>query len=236
MYVRQGAPWHARLSGIGYSSAMLDLPDLPLLDKTQLIGGCLRLPFRVEATRLRDEVEALPGELWGSRGGRVGVHRQAEAIFLRGHAPAAGELPIEDRPPLQRLPYVRELIEHGLGAQPLRCLLARLPPGVIVGLHIDRPPYFGKSLRIHFPVTTSEHAWMYCCGLNYQMRAGEVWVLNNSSVHGVWNASPDQWRTHLICDFVPTPALLELMSRGDRYLGISRPDVERRISEDRDAR
>jgi len=209
---------------------MLDLPGLPLLDKSRLIGGCLRLPFQVDAARLRAEVEALPGDLWGSRGGRVGVHRQAEAIFLRGHAPAEGELPIEDRPPLQRLPYVRELMEHGLGAQPLRCLLARLPPGVVVGLHVDRPPYFGKSLRVHFPVVTSEDAWMYCCGLSYRMGAGEVWVLNNSDAHGVWNASPDRARTHLICDFIPSPALLDLMSRGDRHLGLSQSEVEQRVS------
>jgi Aspartyl/Asparaginyl beta-hydroxylase len=215
---------------------MLDLPELPLLDKTRLIGGCMRLPLKIDAARLRAEIEALPTELWGTRGGRVGVHRTAEAIFLRGYAPAEGDKPIEDRPPLDLLPYAREVIERRLGAQPLRCLLARLPPGVVVGLHVDRPPYFGKSLRVHFPVVTNDDAWMYCCGLSYRMRSGEVWVLNNSGMHGVWNASADGARTHMICDFIPSPALLDLMSRGERHLGIEEPAVQQRLAAASEAR
>src|SRR5437016_2818694 len=76
---------------------MLDLSTHPVLDKVALIGACARLPLRCDAERLRAEVAALPASLWGTRGGRVGVHNAAQAIFLRGHAPAEGPRPIEDR-------------------------------------------------------------------------------------------------------------------------------------------
>lgn len=208
---------------------MLDLPDRPVLDKHQLVGGCLRLPLVVDAARLAAEIDALGTGVWGTTDGRVGVHRSAEALFLRGHAPAEGELPIGDRPALDRLPYARAVLAS-IGAPPLRCLLARLPAGRTIAPHIDRAPYFAKTIRIHVPVTTCDRVFMLCGGYSYQMRAGEVWALNNSTEHGVWNADPVLSRTHLICDFLPAPPLLELLVRGDRSLGRDDPEVRRHLA------
>jgi hypothetical protein len=195
---------------------MLDLPGQPVIDKALLVGGCTRLPLEVDAGRLAAEVAALPPTLWGTRGGRVGVHEAAEAIFLRGHAPAEGDRPIEDRPPLTLLPYVRDIITVQIPAPPQRCLLARLPGGAVVPPHVDQAPYFAKTLRLHVPVETHERAWMYAAGRRFHMAAGEVWVLNNSAPHAVDNEDPVRPRTHLICDFVPTPALLGLLVCGER--------------------
>jgi hypothetical protein len=63
------------------------------------------------------------------------------------------------------------------------------------------------------------------------MRAGEVWVLNNSTRHAVWNEHATLSRTHLICDFLPSPALLDLLSRGDRSLGRRMPVVEQHVAQ-----
>jgi Aspartyl/Asparaginyl beta-hydroxylase len=199
--------------------AMLDIATQPILDKCQLIGGCLRLPLQVDAARFAAEVDALGAGVWGTTGGRVGVHSAAEALFLRGHAPAQGDIPIADRPVLDHLPYARAIMGM-LQAPPLRCLLARLPGGGSIASHIDRAPYFSKSIRIHVPVTTHERSYMFCAGLSYRMRAGEVWALNNSTHHGVWNADPDHSRTHMICDFTLTPQLAALLQAGDRSLGV----------------
>ncbi|MCE7902632.1 MAG: hypothetical protein DYH20_08250 [Gammaproteobacteria bacterium PRO9] len=208
---------------------MLDLPGSPVLDKDHLLGGCVRLPLDVDAARLAAEIDALGQAPWGTTGGRVGVHRAAEALFLRGHAPAEGPLPIEDRPVLERLPYAREVLAM-LGAPAQRCLLARLPAGQVVATHIDRAPYFSKTLRIHVPVTTHPAVHMWCAGLSYRMAAGEVWVLHNGAPHGVWNADASRARTHLICDFIPTTALLALVAAGERSLGRDLPEVAQRLS------
>ncbi len=207
---------------------MLDLPGQPVLDKQRLIGGCARLRLCVDADRLAAEIAALPNDHWGS-GGRVGVHRPAEALFLRGHAPAEGELPIEDRPVLAELPYAREIMTL-VGAPPQRCLLARLPAQRTVALHIDRAPYFSKTIRVHVPVETHEQAWMLAGGLAYRMRAGEVWALNNSAEHGVWNADATRSRTHLICDFTLSPALALLLAQADRGLGERHAEAEQRVA------
>jgi len=209
---------------------MLDLPGQPVIDKTALVGGCLRLALRVDAERLADEVASLPASLWGSRGGRVGVHNDAEAVFLRGYAPAQGPLPIEDREPLALLPYVREIIQQLIPASPERCLIARLPGGASIAPHIDRAPYFAKTLRLHFPIVSHDLAWMMAGSLCYLMKPGEIWVLNNSAPHAVWNADPDRSRTHMICDFLPTPALLQLLAEGDRSLGRRVESVDRHFA------
>jgi hypothetical protein len=212
---------------------MLTLPDQPLLDKIALIGGCMRLDLPIDHARLLREVEALPEDLWGQRGGRVGVHNPAQAIFLRGHAPAEGELPVEDRDALDHLPYVRELIERAIPAQPLRCLIALLPPGAVIAPHIDQADYFSKTIRLHVPITSNENVWMYCAGQCYRMRPGELWALNNSTVHGVVNADSAASRIHLICDFLASPELLELLERGERDLGERNPMIEARLYAER---
>lgn len=205
---------------------MIDLASIQPLDKRALIGGCARLPVRVDAQRLAAEVAALPAALWGSRGGRVGVHSQAEAIFLRGYAPAEGDKPIEDREPFAELPYLRSIFAEQIRARPLRCLLAKLHGGASIAPHVDKGEYFAKSIRLHLPVTTHDAVAMYSAGRVYRMRAGEVWALDNCDVHGVLNASATESRIHVICDFLSDAPLLELLTRAERGLGAVDPAVE----------
>lgn len=208
---------------------MFDLPDSPL-DKAALIGACARLPIAVDAMRLRAEVDALPESLWETRAGRLGPHDAARAVFLRGYAPAEGRgKPVEDRESLAQLPYAREIITRLLPAPPQRCLLARLPAGAMVPPHSDIGPYFLKTIRIHVPVITHENVWMYCDGRVFRMRAGEVWALNNIAEHAVWNADATRPRTHMICDYLPSPALLDLLARAERNLGTVNAEVERHL-------
>jgi hypothetical protein len=202
---------------------MLDLPGYTVIDKDRIVGGCIKLPLEIDVDRLTEEYRALPESIWGSSGGRVGVHRAAEAVFLRGYAPAEGEKPIADRPALDSLPYVRYLIEQAIPATAFRCLLAKLPAGGRIEPHIDRAPYFSKTLRIHIPVETHEHAWMMCANQTYRMQTGETWVINNCAMHAVWNADTTRSRTHLICDFAPSEELLSLIARGDRHLSVVAP-------------
>jgi len=209
---------------------MLDIPGQPLLDKSALVGACARLPVQVDGARLQAEVAQLPASSWGTRGGRVGVHMAAEAVFLRGFAPAEGDKPIVDRPPLEQLPYIRWIITTLIDAPAQRCLLARLPPGSSVAPHIDRAPYFSKTIRVHVPVETHESAYMLCAGQCYVMRPNEVWALNNCAEHAVWNAHATLSRTHLICDFLPSPQLLKLLAGAERALGERQPKVEQYIA------
>lgn len=209
---------------------MLDLPELQVIDKQRLVGGCARLPLTFDAQRMQLEISQLPAALWGTTGGRVGVHQRAEAIFLRGFAPAEGNKPIEDRDVLGSLPYAQHLMRELIPARAFRCLLARLPAGGSIAPHIDQAPYFAKTVRLHFPFETHDAAWMTAGQLTYHMREGEVWALNNSGLHAVWNADPLRSRTHMICDFEPSPALIALLARSDKTLGTHVEHVSRFLS------
>lgn len=209
---------------------MVDLAALPVLDKFALIGaGCARLPLRVDAGRISAEVDALPASLWGSRGGRGGVHDRAAAIWLRGHAPAERRDGIEEREPFAWLPTLRELVMSTIPAPPMRVLLARLPAGCSVPAHTDNGPYFARTVRLHVPIVTSPGVVMFSDGAVYRMQPGEVWALNNSAIHGVLNDDPAQARTHMIADFLPSDGLRELLRAADRGLGVAVPEVQARL-------
>jgi hypothetical protein len=208
---------------------MLVIPGRPLLDKNRLVGRCTRLDLRVDAAQVRAEVEAIPAHLWGGQAGRVGVHRAAQAVFLRGYAPAEGDRPVEDRDALAFVPSLRRLIHEEVGAPPMRCLLALLPGGAVIAPHVDQPPYFGQTIRIHVPVVTHDQVWMFSIDRSFRMAPGEVWALNNSNLHAVWNADPERARIHMICDFLPSPRLFERLVGGERDLGEDRPEVRERL-------
>lgn len=182
-----------------------------IVDKASLIGTSILLPLAVDAESLVAEFHRIPSTNWGSRGGRVGVHMQTEAIFLRGFAPAEGELPIEDRSLLETLPAFRSTIYQLLDAQPLRCLLAKLQPMGSIPLHIDKGGYFEKTIRIHIPIVTNQQSVMMVDGEEVHMRVGEVWAINNCAMHGVENRNTSEARTHLICDYLPSEKLVQLL-------------------------
>ena len=79
------------------------------------------------------------------------------------------------------------------------------------------------------PVITHPQAWMYCAGRSYRMLPGEIWALNNSNMHAVWNVSSELPRTHLICDFLPSPELLALLANAERELGVVDMNVQNRL-------
>ena len=198
---------------------MIAMSEYSKLKKHDLIGTCVKLPISFDVKKLIDDFSSIAPDLWGSRGGRVGVHVQAEAVFLRGYAPAQGNLPIEDRPVLEQLPYAKHLIHQLFCAQPMRCLFAKLKANGQVPLHIDNGEYFEKTIRIHFPVVTNPKAKMLVGGKEFSMQVGEIWAINNCTVHGVVNAHESEARTHLICDYLPSDKLLKLLSGGEHDLG-----------------
>jgi len=176
---------------------MLTLPGQPLLDKIapdRRFGApparCAAMPGAACAPR----VEAFAGVVVGhGAAGRVGrAQRGRRQFFLRGHAPAEGNLPIEDRETLEQLPYVRENHRHADSSR-----AAALP-----GLAPAATPAAGDHARISIKPTISAktiphsradhharaHGGCIAPDRSYRMTAGELWALNNSATHAVWNA------------------------------------------------
>ena len=84
----------------------------------------------------------------------------------------------------------------------IRVLLPRLKPGGSIPTHKDN----GKSLmevkRTHIPLITNENIFFRVGGTTKNLKAGEVWEINNARKHAVNNNS-EEHRIHLIVDYLP---------------------------------
>ena len=191
-----------------------------VIDKDTLIGSCVRLPGQFDVDRMRTEIHSIPEELWGEY--RAEEQQQAIAVFLKGYPPIQFK-PDEERPILAELPYLREIIFEQLPGTPRKCLVARLPAGATIPVHIDSgkdmEDYFTGTLRLHIPVWTNPDVSFYIEPKFYAMNEGELWVINNRVAHGVANDHPDAERVHLIVDVDPDEDTFELIRAGQRPAG-----------------
>jgi len=84
----------------------------------------------------------------------------------------------------------------------IRALLARLPSGAQIDVHADNLFSLLNCHRIHIPIETNP-AVIFCVGGEKKnLKAGEMWEINNATVHWVRNDG-DRDRVHLIIDWVP---------------------------------
>jgi hypothetical protein len=192
--------------------------DKAAFDKQSMVGSCVRLPIHIDAATMVAEMNAVPAELWGAT--RAPVHREANALFLRGYSPLSGIPGEGDREALEYCPYTRRLLHELLGGRPRKALLAALGPGMMIYPHRDSASdYFLGSQRIHVPVVTSEKVKFFCNGEFFTMLPGEAWSVNNLAPHAVINEDPAVTRVHLIVDVLPDAPSLDLLARGERGLG-----------------
>ena len=84
----------------------------------------------------------------------------------------------------------------------IRVLIPKLKPGSSIPIHKDN----GKSLmevkRTHIPLITNENIIFKVGDTTKNLKAGEIWEINNGREHAVNNNS-DEYRIHLIVDYLP---------------------------------
>jgi hypothetical protein len=80
-------------------------------------------------------------------------------------------------------------------------LLVNLPAGKRVQRHVDAAEGFKAFSRVHVPLQTNENCFFEVDREVIQMKAGEVWEINNSEkAHSVLNLG-DTDRIHLLLDW-----------------------------------
>ena len=190
------------------------------------IDGCVRLPIRVDAGRLADELDGLPADVWETAGGRDPVVQAAvDSFFAIGQPRGPRPVPPRDRPVLDRLPYLRQVLREDIPAAPTRAIVARLHPHGLIPIHTDTLRFFRATLRLSIQVV-AEGAQRLCCNeLWYAMAPGEVWAIDNLVPHGVLNSEPRP-RLNVIADYTPSDDLIRLVLGGERHCG-ERDDAAR---------
>lgn len=212
-------------------AAALPIPDPPPNDGVlRYLGctGCVRLPLRVDAERLADEIGRLPARVWGNANRDPIVQASVESFFAIGYPRGPRPVPPDDREPLAQLSYLREILRERIAATPTRAIVARLVPRGFIPIHSDTPRFFRATIRLSMQVAADGAQRLYCNGLWYEMRPGEVWAIDNLKPHAICNAGAGP-RVNVLADYVPSEPLAAAIAAGDHGLGVSDPVAQQEI-------
>jgi len=139
------------------------------------------------------------------------IHRETQSIQLlmddMSHTvPEATRFYAEFEGLLQ--PIFTQLHSYfGPGGTFVRVLLARLAAGAEIEPHVDKGYSLINCNRVHIPLITNDAVTFFVGGERRILAEGEIWEINNATVHAVANHSA-RARVHLIIDWTPTGTLL----------------------------
>lgn len=194
----------------------------------------LRLPLAFDAEALLAELTA-SGVDWMSAE-RWKWHMQTSVCILRagkeGNRPGACLVSGSglDKPPLERLPTFREVLDEAFPERVALAWVGLTPPGTRIFLHIDNTSHWDEHHRVHVPLVTSPGARMCVDGHFVHMPAGTAWLFNNGVPHGVLNDGPA--RIHLVMDLPDSKAMRALLKKGEKVDGEPDPEALARLAED----
>ncbi|MBX7502325.1 aspartyl/asparaginyl beta-hydroxylase domain-containing protein [Qipengyuania sp. YG27] len=210
-------PWLRSRRGRSYEIAS----DFIKLESDIL--ACCRLALAAPELNAAANLRNLPKKPDNARLGGRNRHKWALRLPDRG-----------DRDILRRWPEMTAFLE----AFPGECIyahVAEMLPSAKLGIHRDGVDAQGKvqehydlfnaTLRFHLPLQTSDNVHVYSDGQLYNMRVGEVWMLDNMKPHALVNDDASVVRLHLIFDVVPNAEALALIAQADASLGSA--DLER---------
>jgi Sulfotransferase family/Aspartyl/Asparaginyl beta-hydroxylase len=157
-----------------------------------------KFPFRFDATRMAQEISAIPDDAWRRHPNDLQGNSFLPLTATRGDAFDDFDPPIKPTPWLDQSLYLRQVLAEFrtlIG----RTRLMRLDPGEGVPVHTDNQQYWRRHTRVHVPVVTHPDVKFYCESSVVHMAAGEAWTFDNRRLHKVVNETPVR-RIHLTMD------------------------------------
>lgn len=170
-----------------------------------------RLPVIFDATRLREEVDALPATAWAEHPNRLDGNSSVRLISVDGAENDSVEGRMLPTAHLARMPYVRQVLAS-FGVVWSRSRLMRLAPGANVPPHSDINYHWYNRVRVHIPVITRPEVRFHCGESVVHMAAGEAWIFDSWRPHRVENPTREQ-RIHLVADTTGSAAFWKLAAR-----------------------
>ena len=161
---------------------------------------------------MRAKIEQISEQEWSGSGreARFNVHRHTRSLSLISddfkHLPPTRS-PIYQRFAKELQPILDTIASfYGGDGIVLRALLVNLSGGEVIDPHFDIGMSLMHSHRVHVPIITHEQVKFCVGGEKRHLAAGEMWEINNATVHQVENFS-DHERVHLIVDWAPTATI-----------------------------
>jgi hypothetical protein len=162
---------------------------------------------------LKKKVLALTEADWNAstwRQERFEVHKDTQTIALifdmdyRHENPTKHEMYFELDCERLLAPFAKTIADSFTGSGYIvRAILIRLKPGGVIDKHVDAGPSLTTGRRIHVPIVSNDRCVFAVGGDAINMGEGEMWEINNTRIHSVWNAG-DEGRVHLVIDWVVT--------------------------------
>ena len=158
---------------------------------------------------IKRKLAKIPERAWHGSGREqtYEVHKQTQALLLihdadfRHYNPSYHDLYKDFRKELQ--PIFEFINQHfGGDGYIVRALFARLAAHGKIDPHTDGLFSLLKCHRIHIPIITNEQVVFSIGGEDRFLAEGEIWEINNATLHAVENGS-ELDRIHLIVDWVP---------------------------------
>ena len=169
----------------------------------------LMLKPEVDLSFIKRKLAKIPERAWHGSGREqtYEVHKQTQALLLihdedfRHYNPTYHDLYSEFRKELK--PIFDFISDHfGGDGYIVRALFARLKGHGRIDTHTDGLFSLLKCHRIHIPIVTNDQVVFTIGGESKVLGEGEMWEINNATLHAVDNNS-DEDRIHLIIDWVP---------------------------------
>jgi len=166
---------------------------------------------RIDITRLRDAVLAIPETIWEQENSTK--PNRFDALDKTVHIPFRFVREFDDWRVSDDMPLWaawRDLLEPVLAAatEPYgyrragypRIMLARMAPGGVIHPHRDGNPSAKWPHKIHIPLQTNPQVTFEIDEVGYHFEEGEAVEVSNMAVHAVTNAG-DTDRIHLIFEY-----------------------------------
>jgi Flp pilus assembly protein TadD len=172
----------------------------------------LQLHNDFDVTAIRQIVDDMPPAKWleSDRDRLFAVHRDTQALLMvhfedyQYKKPDYRDLYSELADNLQPVvDYVANYYQNN--GFIVRMILAKLVAGGSIPKHTDAGFSLLNCHRVHLPIITNDDVVFSVGGEEINMRAGELWEINNGTVHAVENRSSED-RVHLIIDWMPNHA------------------------------
>ncbi|MEX2126059.1 MAG: tetratricopeptide repeat protein [Woeseia sp.] len=172
----------------------------------------LRLNESFDVRTIRERVAQFPAEKWleSERERLFDVHRDTQALLIvhfedvKYRKPDYREIYYELQDALTPvIDYIANYYRNN--GFIVRLILAKLLAGGKIPKHTDAGYSLLNCHRIHLPIVTNEDVVFHVGGEEINMRAGELWEINNGTVHAVENRGAED-RIHLIVDWMPNYA------------------------------
>lgn len=182
----------------------------------------IQLPFRFDAARMLQEIEAITSP-WNPHFNTMDYEGAWNGLSLRSPGGLANNLlaeslvgshTFEDTPLLAQCDYIQQVLCM-LECPQTSVRLLKLEKDAVIKEHTDDGLNFEQGeVRLHIPICTHELVDFYLDGHQLHMQAGECWYINASLPHRLANRSPVD-RIHLVVDCEVNEWLQSLFTRTD---------------------